>query len=234
MTRRARSKHSGRPNSISGQFAAHQIDMMESPAWRALSLSARRCLERIEIELAHHGGRANGELPVTYNNFVAYGVPRARIKPALAELVALGFVEMTPGRACKNPDYGRAARFRLLFRSGIGGPSEEHRWKRLKTDAEAKLAGKLARASVTRRRRTKTSCHASPDSSQGEPLASSSQSEPLRAVHKVNHYPHAQSEPLSTVSVAGRSAAPAAAETYLPLDADCADAEPSPWPHAPP
>jgi hypothetical protein len=74
-----------RPNSIGGQFAAHLIDMMESRLWRALSPSARRCLERIEIELAHHGGRDNGELPVTNRDFRAFGVSMDAIKPALAE-----------------------------------------------------------------------------------------------------------------------------------------------------
>ena len=35
--------------------------MMASPAFRVLSLSARRVLDRLEIELAHHGGQDNGE-----------------------------------------------------------------------------------------------------------------------------------------------------------------------------
>jgi hypothetical protein len=201
-------RHRRRPNTISGQFAPHLIDMIESPAWRALSLSARRCLERIEIEMAHHGGRSNGELPVTYRNFVAYGAPRARVKPALAELVTLGFITMTPGHASLSPNYGRAARFRLLFRSGIDGPPEEHRWKRLKTNVEAKLAAKAARASAMRKRHTRTSANASPYGSQSEPLASSSESEPLGASRKVNHYPPAQSEPLSTVWEGGRSPGP--------------------------
>ena len=130
-----------RPNSIGGQFAAHPIDMMENPAWRALSLSARRCLERIEIELANHGGRDNGQLPVTNRNFCAYGVWMGAIKPALAELVTLGFIEMTPGYACANPLYGRAARFRLLFRTGRDGPPEEHRWLRDRRRSQGRCRG---------------------------------------------------------------------------------------------
>ena len=110
-----------RPNSIGGQFAVHPVDMMESPAWRALSLSARRCLERIEIELAHHGGCDNGELPVAYRYSCDF-VWRGTIKPVLAELAALGFIEMTPGYACQNPLYGRAARFRILARDGRDEP----------------------------------------------------------------------------------------------------------------
>jgi hypothetical protein len=219
-------RHRRRPNSIGGQFAAHLIDMIESPAWRALSLSARRCLERIEIEMAHHGGRSNGELPVTNRDFRAYGVPTAMIKPALAELVALGFITMTPGHASLSPDYGRAARFRLLFRTGIDGPPEEHRWKRFKTDVEAKLAAKAARASAMRKRHTKASANASPYASQGEALASASESEALGASRKVKHYPPARSEALSTVSAAGRSRRPAAASTAPPAAAASRSAEP--------
>jgi hypothetical protein len=192
-----------RPNSIAGQFAAHPIDMMESPAWRALSLSARKCLSRIEIELADHGGRDNGQLPVPYRDFCAYGVWRGAIKPALAELVALGFIEMTPGYACQNPSYGRPAKFRILFRTYRDGPQEEHRWRRFKTDGEAKAAATAARAAAMRRRRTKASSHGSPDGTRSEPLSSSSSTEPLWPVRKPNHCPLLQTERLSTVSVGG-------------------------------
>jgi hypothetical protein len=43
--------------------------MLESAAYCELSLSARRVLDRIEIELAKHGGVENGRLPVTYDDF---------------------------------------------------------------------------------------------------------------------------------------------------------------------
>jgi hypothetical protein len=57
----------GRPkNKIAGQFSARTIEMMESPAYRALSIHAHRILSRLEIEHAYHGGNENGRLPVTY------------------------------------------------------------------------------------------------------------------------------------------------------------------------
>jgi hypothetical protein len=42
-----------RRSSIKGQWAGITIDMLESPAYRALSLSALRILARLQIELAH-------------------------------------------------------------------------------------------------------------------------------------------------------------------------------------
>jgi hypothetical protein len=62
------------------------------------------------VELAHHGGRDNGELPMTHRFSTLRGVYTNGV-PALAELIALGFIEMTPGRANPNAAYGRAARF---------------------------------------------------------------------------------------------------------------------------
>jgi len=65
-----------RRNAISEQFAVRVISMLESPAYGALSLSGHKVLARLEIELAHHGGNDNGKLPVTYQNFVDFGIAR--------------------------------------------------------------------------------------------------------------------------------------------------------------
>jgi hypothetical protein len=98
----------GKHNKISGQFAARLIEMMESPAYRVLSLSAHRVLSRIEIEWAHHGGQDNGHLPVTFDDFERYGLHRHAIGPALAELEALGFIVITEkGKMACAADYRR-------------------------------------------------------------------------------------------------------------------------------
>ena len=60
--------------------------MLESPAYRVMSLSAHRLLARVEIELAHHGGHDNGALPVTYKNCVDFGIERHSIAPAQREI----------------------------------------------------------------------------------------------------------------------------------------------------
>ena len=60
-----------RRGSIAGAFAWRLIEMLESPAHRALSLSARKILDRLEIELYHHGGKPeqNGTLAVHLRSF---------------------------------------------------------------------------------------------------------------------------------------------------------------------
>jgi hypothetical protein len=80
-----------RRNSINDQWSARRREMLESPAYRVLSQSAHRVLSRIELELCYHGGNDNGQLPVTFEDFVEYGIDRASVAPALREGEALGF-----------------------------------------------------------------------------------------------------------------------------------------------
>jgi hypothetical protein len=70
-------------NPITQGWAARPIEMLESPAYRALSLSAHRALSRIEIELAHHGGKDNGKLPVTFDKNILK-IPDETVARALA------------------------------------------------------------------------------------------------------------------------------------------------------
>src|SRR4029077_14848136 len=81
-----------RKNRISGQWSPRPIEMLESPAYRALSLSAHRIISRIEIELAKHGGQDHGHLPVTKQDFIAYGVQHNAVAPAIREAEALRII----------------------------------------------------------------------------------------------------------------------------------------------
>jgi hypothetical protein len=138
----------GRKSSrIGGQFAPLLIDMLESPAWRVLSLSARKVLNRIEIELASHGGKDNGALPVTYDDFVRYGVHRQSIRPAINELIALGFVEITRKGRAGNAEFREPNLFRLTYRHSKGGARDgTHEWRSIKNESDAARLAKAARA----------------------------------------------------------------------------------------
>ena len=90
---------------IGGQFAPRTIEMLRSPAMRVLSLSARRMLDRIEIEMADHGGTDNGRLPVTYDDFQRFGIHRHAISSAIQENEALGFIQVTQRGRAGNADF---------------------------------------------------------------------------------------------------------------------------------
>ena len=107
-----------RRNRIAGQFSARTIEMMEAPSWSVLSLAARLVLDRIEIEQAHHGGNDNGRLPVTFDQFVEFGVHRHSIGPALRELCALGYIEITERGRAGNGEWRRPNLFRANLSRG--------------------------------------------------------------------------------------------------------------------
>lgn len=120
--------------------------MLESPAFRELSLAAHRVLARISIEHAHHGGAENGRLPVTFDQFVEYGIHRHSIAPAIRELVALGFIEVTEQGRAGNREFRRPNLFRLTYiYEAKAKPS--HEWQRIETKDEAQTKAKLARSS---------------------------------------------------------------------------------------
>jgi hypothetical protein len=125
---------------IPGQFAWRLIEMLESPAYRALSRAARQILDRIEIELAHHGGKDNGRLPVTFAQFVAYGIHRRAIAPAIRELVALGFIEVTRQGRAGNGEWRRSSLYRITYHNSFGTKATNE-WRQITdTDLPAKVA----------------------------------------------------------------------------------------------
>jgi DNA-binding PadR family transcriptional regulator len=143
-----------RARKFEGQFIGRLVAMMESPAYRVLSLSARRCLDRIEIELANHGGHGNGELVVTHEQFVAYGVHHNAIAPALRELEALGFIEITEHGSAGNAAERTPNKFRLTYRNE-GRARPTHEWRRITSTEEAMMAAQDARSNLRENYRVK-------------------------------------------------------------------------------
>lgn len=140
------SRRRGRRFTISGQFSYRLVEMLESYAYRALSLSARRILDRIEIELCHHGGNDNGKLPVTFQNLVDYGIDRTCIFPAIQECIALGFLVVTEQGFAGIGEHRSPNKFRLTYRpaDGIDGDGS-HEWRLFGTFEEALGVAKQAR-----------------------------------------------------------------------------------------
>jgi hypothetical protein len=137
---------SKKQNKISGQFAVRHIKMLESPAYRVLSLSAHRVMARIEIEFARHGGEDNGKLPVTFEHFVEYGMDRHAVAPAIRELSALGFIEITEAGRSGNNELRRPNKFRLTFRHCVGRMGDgTHEWRLIDTIEKAQALADAAR-----------------------------------------------------------------------------------------
>ena len=140
-------------NAIWGSLQLGSLKCWSSAAFSVLSLSARKVLDRLEIELAHHGGTDNGRLPVTYDQFQDFGIDRQAIAPAIRELVALGFIEITRAGRAGNAEYRLPNLFRLTYRPCAGERGDgTHEWRRIKDSAEAKLIAKAAREAAAQKK----------------------------------------------------------------------------------
>ena len=154
MTARSGPKDFRRRNRIGEQFAPRTIRMLESPAYRVLSLSAHRVLARVEVELAHHGGLDNGKLPVTFDDFEQYGMDRHCIAPAIRECCALGFLEVTEQGRAGNAEFRQPSKYRLTYRhDDRANPTDE--WRRIATVEEAEQIALAARRSAGASRKRK-------------------------------------------------------------------------------
>jgi hypothetical protein len=133
---------------ITGQFAARTIEMLRSPAMRVLSLTGRRILDRIEIELADHRGRDNGKLPVTFADLMEFGIGnRHLIAPGIRELCALGFTELTRRGRASNGEYRTPNLFRLTYRPA-GGAAPTNEWRSIATVEQAERIACEARGAT--------------------------------------------------------------------------------------
>jgi hypothetical protein len=140
---RRMSKRIAHKRKIGRGWVPHLGEMLRSPAFKVLSRAARQVLARIEIELVDHGGKDNGRLPVTFDQFVAYGINRHMIAPALRELVALGFVEITEHGRAGNADWRRPNMFRLTYLP-VDTANPTHEWRAV-TEDDAEMIAKNAK-----------------------------------------------------------------------------------------
>lgn len=138
-----------RKTSILGQFSAIPRAMLECPARRALSLAARRALDRIEIELMQHGGSDNGRLPVTHRQFEDWGVCRHTVASAIRELQALGFIEVTFRGYGGSAEMRAPSLYRLTFRPAWNANRQDgdgtHEYLKIETVEQAEAIAKAAR-----------------------------------------------------------------------------------------
>lgn len=139
-------------------FIRHPVEMLRSPAMRVLSRAGHKILMCIESELARRKGKDNGKLPVPYETFIAFGLHRHAIGPALREVEALGLIEITERGRAGNAEYRRPNLMRLTYLPTDDGPATNE-WKATTTVEEAEAIAAKARDSKTaghpRKRRRK-------------------------------------------------------------------------------
>jgi hypothetical protein len=130
-----------RHHKIRIQFAWQPTEMLASPAYRVLSLSAHRVLDRIQIELGCHAGRDNGRLTVTYEDFVA-AQTATQSRQQFASLRRWAF-----SRSQSMVAPGMLSLDRRTFRPTEAGDAADE-WRRIETVEKATAIAKAARKSA--------------------------------------------------------------------------------------
>jgi hypothetical protein len=83
---------------------------------------------------------------VTFKDFEEFGLDRHSIRPAIAELDALGFIRITQHGRAGNADFRIPNKFRLTHQhANDGAEPATNEWRRIKTLEEAENIAKLAR-----------------------------------------------------------------------------------------
>ncbi len=113
-------------------------DMMESPAWRAMTPPARKVLDRILIEQMAHAGAENGNLIVTYDDFADYGVRRQSIHEAIEVVQALGWIAVTRKGGRSVGGVKRPSTYALTFLPRFDGSAKTNNWQRVTDDLMAR------------------------------------------------------------------------------------------------
>lgn len=103
-------------------------ELVNSPAWMAMGVNTRRLIDRLLIEHMDHAGTENGELPVTYDNFVEYGIHRDAIRGAIEEAGFLGLVRVTE-RGGKYGEKKIPSKYRLTWMGDKHGAPWTNEWK---------------------------------------------------------------------------------------------------------
>lgn len=134
-------KHT-RPPEDQGGWMAITRELLESAAYRSLSVNARKALDRLIIEHIGHGRVMNGRLIVTHDQFIEYGTTGEYVADAIDELQYKGLLKSKKGRAGNGTAHPTI--YTLTFDGSHDGIAATNEWKKF-TMAEARLWSEVVR-----------------------------------------------------------------------------------------
>jgi hypothetical protein len=137
-----------------GFWIAVPADLLNSPAWLAMSAQCRKFIDALMADFCAHGGMENGNLKSTYDQLQARGLRRKVILNVVVEAGALGIAYASRGQR----SYGsrRApSTYRLTWYGTPDGLMATHEWKAIKTAEEAETRVKNALEALEHERSVK-------------------------------------------------------------------------------
>src|SRR5215469_6374386 len=96
-------------------FVPHTSELLNSPAWRHRSVYARRLIDRLELEHAHHDGRENGFHKLTWRQMREAGISGDFIASTIEEVETLGLVTVTHRGAYRGGARNDMSTYRLNY-----------------------------------------------------------------------------------------------------------------------
>ncbi len=121
------------------QWIPHRLEMRIHPAWLKAPRPLRKVIERLEIEHLRHGGYNNGELFVSYLQFVGFGVSRRSIRSTLKLGEDLGLIEVIRGTETVQSDIRPANSYRLTYVPAKGKDNPTDEWRAVTEDQVNRL-----------------------------------------------------------------------------------------------
>jgi hypothetical protein len=119
--------------------------VVNSYAWRAASRSCQLVIERVLEEHMAHAGRENGNLPVTTDDFLKWGIDEKSLSAAEREAVALGLLYLSRRGRGGNAEHRSEHRWGIPFLKDAKGRYVGMEWKGFGSLAEARRVAKAAR-----------------------------------------------------------------------------------------
>jgi hypothetical protein len=146
---------------IKDSFVVHRLEMCRSLAWRALPWSARRFIDRLELEHMEHAGTENGNLVCTYDNMAEWGQDRRATASAIVYAEQLGFVRITQKGRHASGEHRFPSRYRLTYLPTKDGrlapytpPTDE--WAQITTKEQLDVRLQTIERELAERRKTAT------------------------------------------------------------------------------
>jgi hypothetical protein len=105
-------------------------ELIESDAWRTALINTRKVVDRLMLEHMAHGGTENGNLVVTYDDFMQSGFTRrATISAAIKDAHRRGLIDITRhGKASAGLDRW-PSRYALGWLPHSDGGAARNRWR---------------------------------------------------------------------------------------------------------
>ncbi len=140
------------------QWAWLPIDLLASPAYRALSRNALCVVNRLLCEHVAEGGMANGELVVSHTQFEGAGATRNLVAQAICEAEAAGLIVVR--RRGKIAGRNAPNLYRLTWLGGWDVAGEilpaTHNWKSRTAEDVERAVKKRAKAKKERRSKSQS------------------------------------------------------------------------------